>query len=328
MMDCFPFPVIDGKILLTSFIGKGGFSKVFKAETCDSEFAVKIIRKDKKFERKKEMNLMFHEASILNHIPKHPNVVDFIGANIEGIQDYQGAENEISYIALEFCSNGPLTSFLKKQLGKLSLEACRFYFTQIVSVIHHLHSRNIVHLDIKPDNILLDSNYNAKLTDFGIAQLMTTSDGRLKASLGTKNYMAPEVLSRESDTPYCPFKADVYSLGVLLHILLTGERPSKEASLFSEPSTISEVATGGSPSWMQYQKFESSQESLDMDDTYGPFNLLVSLLSEDPDKRPTINEVMEHPWLTMEMDEDDTTGVYQEMDFRSSLLKSSEHFLN
>ncbi|CAI2371367.1 unnamed protein product [Moneuplotes crassus] len=328
IMDCLPFPVIDENILLTSFLGKGGFSKVFKAENADSEFVLKIIRKDKEFSRLREKNLMFHECAILRNIPKHPNIVDFLGANLEGVQDYQGVRLNISYLALEFCKNGSLEDFMRNNLSRLSMEACRFYFIQVASAVQHLHLLNIAHLDIKPDNVLLDSNYNAKLTDFGIAQLMTTSGGRLNASLGTTNYMAPEVAACGNGTSYSPFKADIYSLGVLLHIMLTGDKPKTGVSASSEQSTLSESPAGEISSCFSNEKFIHPGEILDIDDIYSPFNLVQALLAQNPESRPSIDDVLSHPWLTMEMDEASTSDIYEEMSSCSSLLSPTEELPN
>jgi len=107
---------------------------------------------------------------------------------------------------------------------------------QIASAVKHLHDHNVAHLDIKPNNVLLDSNFNAKLSDFGVAQLMGSKVEHITPKIGTKNYMAPEISNTKKDHGYNPFSADVYSLGVLFHVLLKGELPTNSTASQSETS--------------------------------------------------------------------------------------------
>lgn len=125
------------------------------------------------------------------------------------------------YNLLEFASNSCLATYLQRT-GGLEESVARFYFRQLVSAVGYMHDLNVAHLDIKPQNILLDENFNVKLADFGIAQMTTDSDKTSTKRRGTNQYMAPEVedFSRKDAFDVC--KADVYSLGVTLYVMLYG----------------------------------------------------------------------------------------------------------
>lgn len=318
-----PFPVVDQENLLTSYLGRGGFSKVFKGENSQGEFVMKVIRKDKQFTRQKERTLAFHEYAIMKRIPEHPNIVNLLGANLDGTQNYQGEEVEISYIAMEFCEKGSLMAYMQKQFDRMDQEMCRFYFLQVLAAVQHLHQQGVAHLDIKPDNILLDSQFNAKLGDFGIAQFMGDKVGHLSAKLGTESYMAPEILGTCKDTPYCPFKADMYSCGALLYTMLTGEKLGKDI-----PSSCGKSTGTGTVEGTCSLNKKSSDFVFGMSDTYCPNDLLKWLLCEDPQERPTIEEVLQHPWLAMEFSQEALCNIFSEMERRHTAVASSQKSTN
>ena len=97
-----------------------------------------------------------------------------------------------------------------------------FYLRQLASAVSFLHENRVAHCDIKCDNILLDSNFNLKLADFGSSEVIKRNSGLLNHRKGTKHYMAPEVDDFSLKTPYDGKKADVFALGVTMYMMLFG----------------------------------------------------------------------------------------------------------
>ena len=104
------------------------------------------------------------------------------------------------------------------QGGAFPDQVARFYFRQLMAAVSHLHSNNICHRDIKPDNILMDDHYSLRLADFGfVGSKSQHEDGQMKTYLGTQGFMAPEIaILREQDGFYDGFLADIFACGVVL----------------------------------------------------------------------------------------------------------------
>lgn len=127
---------------------------------------------------------------------------------------------------LEYASQGSLIHNLLNH-GKLNENVAKYYLKKLVSALSHLHAHGVAHRDIKPDNILLDSKFNLKLADFGMAGVKETEDQLFSEKIGTGQYLAPEVNGKNE---YDGFKADIYSTGVTLFTMATGIPPYQEAS--------------------------------------------------------------------------------------------------
>lgn len=128
----------------------------------------------------------------------------------------------VAYMVLELVQGGELFDFVA--LGAFSEPVCRYYFKQMLQVMHYVHSKGVAHRDLKPENIMLDENFNIKIADFGFAAPLQGRDGSgyLKTMLGTQAYMAPEILLRE---PYQGHVTDLFALGIILFILQSGAPP-------------------------------------------------------------------------------------------------------
>jgi calcium-dependent protein kinase len=96
----------------------------------------------------------------------------------------------------------------------------RVYLRKLLGACHHMHSQGVVHRDIKPENIMLDSTGEIKLIDFGLSKKQKDGKKMLKTVLGTPYYMAPEVLDGKYDS-----KCDIWALGVLLYVFMSGYLP-------------------------------------------------------------------------------------------------------
>ena len=186
-------------------------------------------------------------------------------------------------IIMEYISGGNLQNFVKKR-RKLCEKTAKILFRQIIQGIKYIHSRGIVHRDIKLENILLDLNNIIKICDFGVGKLIKPNT-ILKDQCGTPVYMAPEIIKGEG---YHGFPVDIWSAGVALYIMLSGNLPfnkDKEHNLeysilnknIKEISDISEEAN----------------------------NLLKNILEKDPNKRYTANQILEHPWMNTNLNDEE-----------------------
>ncbi|CEL93112.1 unnamed protein product [Vitrella brassicaformis CCMP3155] len=257
--------------LLKEKIGEGGFGKVMKAVHMETNqlAAVKFISK-KSFREIADADRVFVEIQALRDL-SHKHV----------IQMYDVVDHP-SYICfiMEFASNGELREYVANR-QRLTEDEARHFFQQIVKGVHYCHSRNIVHRDLKLENILLDDGLKCKIVDFGLSDFVAPSE-RVVTEGGTEAYLAPEVYhgsSADSD----PFKIDVWALGVILYAMTHGKLP------FHAPDRVT------------LEKLE--REGLDFRGgcSQAMQALILAMLTADPKKRPSTNDVMMDPWLRQQL---------------------------
>ena len=190
------------------------------------------------------------------------------------------------YLVYEYCQNGDLFEVISEK-GVLSLSESKNYFSQLVCAVQHMHSHNICHRDISLENILITSNGSCKLSDFGLA----TSSLSCTSKVGKDMYMAPEVYYASSSSPYNPFTSDIWSLGIVLFIMITGAPPFEEPSVSNHRFQF----TLQSKSILELIKLLKLEfyfkDPLVLD-------LIIQLLEVDPNKRPNIETIASHPWFT------------------------------
>jgi serine/threonine-protein kinase len=202
------------KYHLIERIGRGGMSDVYQARdvTNGQDVAIKIMHTHP------DTNDIFlrrfeQEARIASGM-KHTHILQTL--------DF-GYDRGYPYMVTKLVTGGTLAAVLKRN-GSLKPEATGVWLHQIASALDHAHTQGVIHRDLKPTNILLDQQGNAYLTDFGIARLETAVSGSLTATgnvVGTPTYMAPEQWRGEEPTPL----TDVYGLGILTYLMLTGRPP-------------------------------------------------------------------------------------------------------
>eukprot|EP00929_Paragymnodinium_shiwhaense_P080305 TRINITY_DN4186_c0_g1_i2.p1 TRINITY_DN4186_c0_g1~~TRINITY_DN4186_c0_g1_i2.p1 ORF type:complete len:346 (+),score=85.65 TRINITY_DN4186_c0_g1_i2:82-1119(+) len=196
---------------LMKVIGKGSYGKVMLVQHSKSNrvFAMKMLRKDNVVKR----NQVEHTKAERNVLEtaKHPYIVDLI---------YAFQTPKKLYFVLEFCAGGELFFHLSRA-GRFSEGRTRFYSSEILLALSYLHSLNIIYRDLKPENVLLDSDGHAKLTDFGLSKEGIEDNFSAKSVCGTPEYLAPEILDKRGHGR----AVDWYSLGALIFEMLTGLPP-------------------------------------------------------------------------------------------------------
>ncbi len=206
-------PEIPGYRLL-EVLGRGGMGEVWRAtqESLGRAVAIKLL--PPKFSRDADFVARFEKEATALASLSHPNVVQIID---------RGSAGDHVYFVMEFVPGKSLRDLIRgaelkpNEALKLGLQLCR--------AVDYAHSRNIIHRDLKPENILVDEQGHVKVADFGLAGMQGAKEYNLTATsvaMGTVNYMAPE---QRRDAKNVDHRADLYSLGVVLYELLTGELP-------------------------------------------------------------------------------------------------------
>jgi len=204
--------VLSGRYRLEAKLGSGGMSTVYLARdtTLDRQVAVKVMHREMS-EQPEQLERFRREARAVAKL-SHPNVVAVIDA---------GEDGGHPYIVFEYVEGENLKQRIKR-LGPLDPQEALAYAIEIARGLTVAHARKMVHRDIKPQNVLIDAEGRAKVTDFGIARQLeqqgVTDTGRV---LGTTDYVSPEQAMGHGVDP----RSDVYSLGVVLYEMLTGDVP-------------------------------------------------------------------------------------------------------
>ena len=204
--------VLSGRYRLEAKLGSGGMSTVYLANdgTLDRAVAVKVMHREMS-EQPDQLERFRQEARAVAKL-SHPNVVAVIDA---------GEDGGHPYIVFEYVEGETLKQRIAR-LGALDTQEALAYAIEIARGLTVAHARNMVHRDIKPQNVLIDAEGRAKLTDFGISRQLEqdgmTATGRV---LGTTDYVAPEQAMGHPVDP----RSDIYSLGVVLYEMLIGQVP-------------------------------------------------------------------------------------------------------
>ena len=167
-------------------IGKGSYGKVLLVKKKDSGqlYAMKCLKKAEIIRRNQVEHTMT-ERRILENI-KHPFVVKM---------DYAFQSDSKLFFVLEYCPGGELFFYLS-QIGRFKEDAARFYASNILLALHHLHSQNILYRDLKPENVLVAADGYAKVADFGLSKENITGHNDATSICGTAEYLAPEIIRR------------------------------------------------------------------------------------------------------------------------------------
>ncbi|ESO00628.1 hypothetical protein HELRODRAFT_131017, partial [Helobdella robusta] len=248
-------------------IGKGNFAVVKLAThiTTKSKVAIKIIQKtrlDDECVRK-----ILQEINIMKML-KHPHIIRL----------YQVMQTEkLIYLVTEYASGGEIFDHIVAH-GRMNEKEARKKFKQIVSAVSYCHKMNVVHRDLKAENLLLDSGLNVKVADFGFSNISKPGE-LLRTHCGSPPYAAPELFEgKEYDGP----KVDIWSLGIVLYVLVVGSLPF-------DGKTLQELRSSILAGKFRVPFFMSTECE----------KLIRRLLCTDVSKRISMKDIISHEWMKL-----------------------------
>jgi serine/threonine protein kinase len=253
--------------------GKFGLVKMGVHKKTKEKVAIKIIKKES-MQNSADIELVKSEIDIMK-LCRHPNIVRLL-------DHFENAE--YIFIVMEFLQGGDLGDYLNKNKFSVSEARAASIMFQIASGIYYLHQYGVLHRDLKPENIMLTENSEKgviKIMDFGLSKIMGP-DERVADGFGTLSFVAPEVLIRQ---PYGK-QIDIWSLGVILYYMLSGTLPFDDENDNEEviaKMTVFVEVQFPSKSWAK-----KTPEVID---------IISKCLIKDPNKRITIEEYLQHPWI-------------------------------
>mmetsp|Transcript_81978 Transcript_81978/g.171582 ORF Transcript_81978/g.171582 Transcript_81978/m.171582 type:complete len:511 (+) Transcript_81978:347-1879(+) len=278
---------------MRTVLGSGNFSEVrmgLQVKVAGSApCAVKVIDKRRffQFQSKRVSGLSLQDEAKLLMDMHHPNIISFFS--------WFQTEEKL-YIAMEYVAGGDLLQFIMEN-GACQEQVARRLFGRIANAVGYLHRRNIVHRDLKPENILLSSKnvdvMEPKLADFGLARMnMKTQD--CKTFCGTPHYFAPEVIktfqgAAEGNQGGYGKQVDMWSLGVILYIILSGIPPFEEEGLYEQ------ILAGK----YEFDVQEWTKVSAEAKELVG------GLMVVDPKLRFDIQRTLEHKWFVVDQQPQD-----------------------
>jgi len=282
-----------GRWYIGETLGKGGYSWVKKGfdKKTGKCVALKFMAKADESWAKEQSKQVVTEIESLKQI-RHPNVMKLYAYNLNARYPTKKKEKiDTVLLVLEFAPCGEIFDILY-YTSALEPVLARTYLRQSIFGLEACHNAGVAHRDIKPQNLLLDCRFNIKLTDFGLSKVFESdADAVMKTTyVGTRGYQAPELLLDQQYDLQC----DVFSMGVVLFILITGYPPFEQAH-YSDRWFRPLTKTNPGPDTAKFWKNHSGSSISDDEDCK---DLLQRMLCANPKKRITIKEMKAHPWFT------------------------------
>lgn len=270
---------------IIKLLGRGSFGKVYLGlqRLTNRLVAIKCLEKCQ-FKDESKKRKIFAEINILKKLRDHPNIVTLL----------EVFENKkYVFFVTEYATNGDLLKYTKAN-EQLTENDAKYMFYQITMGLRYIHQQDIIHRDIKLDNILVDESNRCKICDFGVSKRIDPNE-LIMDQCGTPAYIAPEIILDEG---YKGFSADIWSLGVLLFSLLTGCMPFKSNTIEDLHKKILEG---------KYEFPENSRP------TPEAIDLISKMIVLEPERRLTIEEVIRHNWV-------------KSIDFNTTTIKNIKEF--
>lgn len=291
--DEVPIIVIDNKnYYINNKIDEGGYGKIYLVEGVNDhkKYALKILKEEKNSEE--DIDQFNKEIKFLGILSDKENDLDsnyipriYASGNLRiGEEIY----DNLAFV-LDLAERGDLFLYVFNSNNGLSEKFSKFIFKKIVEGIKFCHENFICHFDIKIENILLDNDYNPLIADFGLAEELKDSEGNIRnfsGERGTKYAMSPEMF--EEGQQYSGVKADIFSLGVLLLAMVLKKRGFRVAHDNERYKCIEDK---------NYEEFWNITLDSEMVLSDEFKKLYVSMVAYEPKERPSIDQILEDPWL-------------------------------
>ena len=263
---------------------------------------MKFIDKDLIIEENLVQNIKT-ELNLMKTI-KHPYIVQ--------LYEILSSAQKIIFV-MEYVEGGDLFDEIKRgENERLGEEKSRYYFQQIITALEYCHNKNIIHRDLKPENILFDQKENRiKISDFGLATILKEKDEKLSDFCGTTNYIAPEIIKETgkifSSGGYSGQPADIWSSGVILYNMVSGENPFYH---FDKAISINNILNAN----IEYPSYFSS----------GLVDLLKNIFVTQPKLRYNIERIKKHPWFSQNYNS--KTIYINDLPLQQNLLNENEAY--
>ena len=258
---------INQRFKLLKEIGKGATSVVYLAEHRRTRLPVAIKKISKsKFSSPEIFSKIKQEIELLRML-HHP----FIGEMYEFV-----STDDFFFIIMEYIEGGSLLDRINKN-GPIAESTAKTIFFQLISAIYYIHRFNIVHRDVKVENILFDGARNVRLIDFGLSFLKNDQHNIMHTQCGSINYAAPEMIKGGIYSE----NVDVWSAGVVLYTMIVGKLPFNDENMQKLMHNI---------------VFSEPEYPLTM--SHPLHDLLEKMLCKDPESRISLREILCHPWVS------------------------------
>eukprot|EP00112_Aurelia_sp_Birch-Aquarium-sp1_P001376 Seg1147.2 transcript_id=Seg1147.2/GoldUCD/mRNA.D3Y31 product="Calcium/calmodulin-dependent protein kinase kinase 1" protein_id=Seg1147.2/GoldUCD/D3Y31 len=267
-------------------IGRGSFATVYKCRSLknDQEYAMKVISKKRlirknglmarhpRKSRANPLDVLHREIAILKKVD-HPNIVKLV----EVIDD---PEIDNVYMVFEMMDGGPVQEIPTE--NPMNEAQARRYFRDMVIGLEYLHHTKIIHRDIKPTNLLLDTDDRIKIADFGVSDIFEGDDDMLNRFAGSPAFQAPEATAG-TRAKFSGKGADIWAMGVTLFSFIYGQCPFYDTDMLT-----------------LYEKIKNDPFVFPEEPVVDPQlqDLISRLLAKDPKQRIKMQDIKEHPWLT------------------------------
>ena len=260
-------------------IGKGKYSKCYEFIDKNNNHisAVKIIPKNNLGIDQKYISKIKNEIQILKSV-HHENIIEF-----EKV--YENEDN--IYIFTEICKNNSLENLLKQRKTLTELEV-RYYLSQILKGLKYLYLRNIMHRDLNLNNIFISDEMTIKIGDFSNA-ILKEKNKIVNDICGDKEYRAPEIMNNQNENGYS-FEVDIWSIGIIIYTLIIGKTPYEVNYEFYE-----DIPNNPNKGEFIYDYKIHYPHDIIISETAK--NIISKILVKNPNKRPTINDIISHPFF-------------------------------
>jgi len=267
-------------------LGKGAYSDVVLGKDTETNnlVALKII-KDEAQENSSTFKVFQNEIEIMQEI-SHPNIICLLEYSDKGVltKDSGSSTSDVVYLALELATGGELFDFIA-QTGSFSEPVARYYFHQMIEALEYLQSKGISHRDLKPDNIMLDDEFNLKIADFGFSSRAASN----QSFKGTRSYMAPEILV---GAKYYGTMVDIFAAAIILFIMMT-QSPPFEMAFPKDKWYRYACMNRMDVFWENQIKIRPNGKDLFSESFIELMNWMFNF---DHVARPSLSEIKEHEW--------------------------------